>query len=480
MYKILIIDDDWEGRKPSYETLLSSDFDLIFLEYELLDFSLIDDPTIDCIIVDLYLPIRDTEGNTGDVENNFRQVLRYINNKKPIILVSRKFSELASWVGIPAEYNVEVIGYFGWPEIFSPTGKVLNESIKNTTILRFIQSLNSYYRRTNSIKKPNDKITILAFSDLQFGDPNFSEDTLLSDIHISKYLIDNNIFPDLILICGDITYSGDPVQFMQAEEWILGLCSNIFPKSFLLYEERIIIVPGNHDVNLSLSLADIYKFNFAASNKKELFVKRKSPLNDYKTLSFYPFCDFAFRLTKDIKWIEKSNNLCWSNDRFINWGFKLIQLNSVSEIYYYLPGQAEIDESSIKQLGRDLTGKSGKNIYTIAISHNGPEDLGYQRGLNSDKRVKNLFALINSVGINLFIHGHRHTPSSKYKLPYKGKFTNNIEYLMVGTMNLNVVRKHDSFRSFSVIELIRENRKVVDSNVRIFGIEEQNIEEKKY
>lgn len=38
---------------------------------------------------------------------------------------------------------------------------------------------------------------------------------------------------------------------------------------------------------------------------------------------FYPFCDFAYNITKDSRWISKANNLCWINDRFINWGMTL-------------------------------------------------------------------------------------------------------------------------------------------------------------
>ena len=126
----------------------------------------------------------------------------------------------------------------------------------------------------------------------------------------------------------------------------------------------------------------------------------------------------------------------------------------------------------------DKTTNFPKDLFTILLSHNGPDDLGYKMGLDSDKRAKNLFSIINAVGGNLFIHGHRHSPSNKYKIQYQGEFTDNIEYILTGTLNINIARKHDSLRSFSVLELERENYKVIDSKIRIFEIQDQGIKEK--
>lgn len=65
---------------------------------------------------------------------------------------------------------------------------------------------------------------------------------------------------------------------------------------------------------------------------------------------FYPFCDFAYNITKDSRWISKANNLCWINDRFINWGIRIINLNTVSELNYASPSLFKINEISLKNL----------------------------------------------------------------------------------------------------------------------------------
>lgn len=479
MYKILIIDDDWSERKISYEYLFnkSEGFDLAFLE-NIKDMPLIDDPTIDAIVLDLYLNYGKEETERSKVENYLREVLKYIKNKKPVILVSRKFSELASWVNIPKDYGVAVIDYFGWPEIFTASGKIKDKSLKDTTLLRINNSLNKYFGLTNSKKGSDENISILLLSDLQFGDPKFSDDTLLSEFYLSNYLGNEEIFPDFIFILGDISYTGEPSQFKLASEWIESFCKRVFPHDFEAYYERVYIVPGNHDVNLTLSTADYYKFDFKGYESKEYLKKRDRTLSENKTFGLYPFCDFAYKMTKDDRWISKTNNLCWSNDRFINWGLRFIILNSVSELSYDTPKLFEVNEESLKNLSKEID-NFPKDLFTILLAHNGPDDLGYQMGLNSDKRVKSLFSIINTVGGNLFIHGHRHSPSDKYKRPYQGEFTDNIEYILTGTLNINVARKHDSLRSFSVLELERENYKVIDSNIRIFEIQEQGIREKK-
>jgi calcineurin-like phosphoesterase family protein len=479
MYKLLVIDDDWQERKNSYTYLFddTNSFNIIFLESGVSDLSPIDDPTIDAIILDLYLNYpKKGNGDKTKIENYLREVLKYIGLKKPVVLVSRKFSELASWANIPNEYGVRVIDYFGWPEIFNPTGKIKDNSLKDTTLLRINNSLNKFYNLTNSKKEPDENISIILLSDLQFGDPNFSDETLLSEFNLARYLADNSIYPDFVFILGDISYSGEPSQFDKAYEWLFTFCKKIFPKNFEAINERVFLVPGNHDVNLTLSSADYYKFDFDGYKKSEFLKIRESKLNENKRFGLYPFCDFAFSITKDERWINRKNLLCWVNDRFVNWGLRIITLNSVSELSYEKPTLFEINEDSLKEIA-DKTERLSENIYTILLAHHGPDDLGYQRGLNSDRKAKNLFSLINTVGGNLFIHGHRHVPSSKYSIEYKGRFTNIINYLMVGTFNLNTVRKHGSQRSFSLLELERKDSKIIDSKVRLFEVIEQTIKE---
>jgi Icc-related predicted phosphoesterase len=474
MYKILVIDDQWVTRKPSYEILFknSDGFELEFLQNGLKELSKIDNGKIDCIVLDLSL---DYEGTNA--KENFRLVLNKIKNKKPVILVSRKFTENAEWVKLPSEYGVKVIDYFGWNEKFTPAGKSIEDNLIEATIIRIKNSLDDYYNRSKMRKGLNESINILLLSDLQFGDPNFSDDTLLSEYNLSRYLIKNKIYPDLVFVAGDISFSASPMQFKQAEKWLKNLCDQLFVDIQNVHE-RIILVPGNHDVNLTLSTADYYRYDFKGIDEEKYLIPRKDNLNEYKTFGLYPFCDFAYKLTKDSKWIHKYNNLCWSNERFYNWGLRIMQLNTVSEMYYRKPRWFEINEDSIHTIVKNVDANSIDEVYTVFLAHNGPDDLGYNLANNNDKRVLNLFSLINNVGANLYLHGHRHKSSKKYKKEYAGNYTNEIDYSMCGTINVNIDRGPDTRRSFNLVELERENGKVINSNIRIFEIEDQEITEK--
>jgi predicted phosphodiesterase len=54
--------------------------------------------------------------------------------------------------------------------------------------------------------------------------------------------------PDTILLTGDIAYAGNPVEYQYATEWLKNLCNEIGADY-----ERIIVVPGNHDADRSIS-----------------------------------------------------------------------------------------------------------------------------------------------------------------------------------------------------------------------------------
>jgi WD40 repeat protein/3',5'-cyclic AMP phosphodiesterase CpdA len=102
-----------------------------------------------------------------------------------------------------------------------------------------------------------DAITLLHVSDLQFGpnhrfarrdplDPEFSFDTLLQRLcdDLVGLKKEHDLAPQLVVASGDLTEQGMPTEFSQARHFLEGLT-----KFLELGRDRVVLVPGNHDVN---------------------------------------------------------------------------------------------------------------------------------------------------------------------------------------------------------------------------------------
>lgn len=482
-YKLLVIDDELNDRKSAYEKTFSAQFDLSFCEHhdlETLNKGL-NDPEIDCIMLDMVL-----SGKVGVPNKDvFDTLLEVIGRKKPIILTSRYFDKVASWVNLNRTNLNDVIYFFGWNEIYNSSLEEINDSILSSLFLRVKKSLNDYFNHTNSIKNDNENITILHLADMQFGDPNFSGDSdTLSELIIANHLV--NVAKkkiDFIAITGDVTYSGTPSEFSKASKWIESLCKSIFPEEFRNLSERILLVPGNHDVNLSLNAADYYEYDFRKrkenSNDNELFLKRRNPeISDHNQFRLIPFCEFAYGITKENVWIDRPHELCFANDKFIRWGIRFIHLNTVMELDYLNPSKFSIKEDVLNEFGRRIP-KRREDIFTIYLAHNSPHDLGYVMSSDQNRSVGSLFGLINAIGGNLFLHGHRHKVERLYDIPYEGNITSKLKYSQTGTISLTskVRGGSDSRRGFSTIEIERENGKIIGFTQQVFELEEQSIAE---
>ena len=108
---------------------------------------------------------------------------------------------------------------------------------------------------------PSDRaVTILHLSDMQFGrnhifgrlnlaplDHSFDSlaERLRQDLRESQRLV-----PDLIVVSGDLTEWGMPAEFEHALEFLNRVLAEV-----ALPRERVVIVPGNHDINRNMCLA---------------------------------------------------------------------------------------------------------------------------------------------------------------------------------------------------------------------------------
>lgn len=470
-YNLLIIDDDLENRELGYTTVLGQDyFDFEFIRSgDGKELDKIKTANVHGFVLDMNLG----KWTNDRPEDLFRIVTELIGKRGPVFLISNIWNqEMIRWVN-KSKSIVNIVHYISWDndiKIFLEKGTQVSyipirENIKT--------ELDNNYELEPTVLDPNEKISILHISDLQFGDKGYSSESVFLEKLIPKYLNQISININLIVVSGDISYSGIPSEYERAEKWFNAFCTEILGINF---KSRLLLIPGNHDVNLRLNAADKYEYDFKSKRLVEL---EKSVSKEHHFYGLTPFREFAFKMTDNLMWMTNQNHLCFVNDRFHKWGLRFYHFNSVIEQFYDEPDKAGIPEQNLNQMMS--APKIEDNIFQIIISHHGPEKFGYKTSETSDKRWLDIRNFIEYVGPQLFLHGHTHGFET-YHTREKGKETKTINYHMTSTLSLEKqLRMKDALRGFSVIELERENGfiKKEDYKIRNFEIEEERIKEKK-
>jgi hypothetical protein len=118
-------------------------------------------------------------------------------------------------------------------------------------------------RRPERGYAPADELTVLHLSDLHFGSghgfgaegltaADRSRDTLAARLRddLDKLADTRGLWPDLVVVTGDLTQRALPAEFEQAGTFLAGLLEAVG-----LPRHRLAMVPGNHDINRDAALA---------------------------------------------------------------------------------------------------------------------------------------------------------------------------------------------------------------------------------
>ncbi|NCI51351.1 hypothetical protein GWC95_15590 [Sediminibacterium roseum] len=466
-YTLLVIDDGLvsENRKAEYETILGPRFQLKYIES---GSQIGEIPKIkaDAYILDMVL-----DGWTGnrkkDQQNLFIEVVDLIGARGPVILVSSRWSpEVVGWLN-NSNGKIAVCHFYEWAEFQDMAKRLQHEDDKEnlhvSISLNIEKEINKFNNRDLTTKDQDESITILHLSDLQFGDKLTDLDSAFLQYSLAAFLREKKIYPDFLCLTGDVTFKGELKEIEMAVHWINTLCKGIFP--FENYKSRILLVPGNHDVNMVLNAADTVTYNF--STKK--LTSNKTPQKQFQSYGLLPFKELAYALTQDPSWFTIQNDLCFINDRFLHWGVRFIHLNSVVEQSWASPKKVDIPESAIERIYKSLHIHEQEDLYTILLSHHGKEDFE----INEDdptQRWGKIRNVIDGTRTNLFLYGHRHGFNTWYGDNEEGTYIKHTKFHRTATLMLNEkAREIDKQnnrvqnRGFSVITLKRENGAVKKS-----------------
>jgi hypothetical protein len=457
-FKLLIIDDD-SSREGDYRKIFADvAFDLIFV-FEKNVFFEINTHEYDCFAIDISL---DNWTSEDDVKYMFNRVVEKIGKEKPLILVSSKIKEVIHWTNELLKHSYQTIYTIALAEItVEEQGfKKIKSSETSQIICNNIINLLCQKLEVSSFSKgQNENINILHISDIQFGDSTFSQhlcDAFPDSLY--RFADEQNIIIDFIVVTGDVAFDGSPSQFEQAHRWFRTLAKRLLGNEN--YTDRILFAPGNHDINLSLSTLNNFKYKYpskGSKSKKIEFEKRAAFIDDYTLYALDPFRDFAFKTTKNNQWLVHPS-LSFFDNRFSFLGFRFLHLNC--NLPYKQLGQSEaqfgVESIQIENLQLKIDSFK-KSIPTIVLSHPSPVGLGYNDDGYSSSEWRALSNLLVNCNAKLFLFGHTHNNIDANKMPLsEGK-----SIIRSGSSTLFVEPGNvGGNRSFKILNIIRENNLV--------------------
>lgn len=379
MYKLLIIDDEIEQRKNMYEKIFGDCFQLTQISNDKIEIvNTFRSHLFDGIVLDSTL-------KSGMVDIKVKQCIE--NFGGPVILVSdkREFDDsdrddgqICDCISLRPILNC-------MEEIASEENEQKKErllSVENG-IIKDIQdrtraAINKLVGYSDRAK--NKKLSICHIADLQFGDPAASKfDLELFFTRLTTYLRDREPKPDLIVIAGDIVFSGKKCEYDIAENNIKPFLEALYGKE---YHKHLILVPGNHDYYYSTCLID----ESSSVRSNDSTVKTTLTPTDFSRFcapdsANYYFCNFAYQLTGNTSYWHLPMKV--ENKQLMPYGYRVLGIANASEY------QA-LDKDNKKK--RYLFDTKRLNVEqatahvqppTIVVGHVSPTDLGYKDVCNA-------------------------------------------------------------------------------------------------
>jgi hypothetical protein len=298
-YRILVVDDEPGSTEEFFKRLFLNDKRFIYTQARKPgDFKDADISGYDAVLLDI---------NLNEWGITLSDALSIVGSRSPVVLSSRywdkeethrKISEVLAGVS-----NVKFIATL----VLNNLGEIGWESHAESMRGQLCLAIEKERRRALLDLDDNAPVRILHLSDPQYNDPHTDNWSEYVEDEIGQFILrDLDLEIHFIAITGDISYSGEVHQFKEAEQKLSKLIRRFFPMSSD-WRERVLLVPGNHDVNLKLAVADRVQVKIKVDKDEgkdtaSLSIELdKVPLNGlpHRKFALAPFRDFAYRLTGD-------------------------------------------------------------------------------------------------------------------------------------------------------------------------------------
>ena len=208
MYKVLIIDDEIEQREKIYKRIFDKAFQITLIsnkEEEIVN--VLKNNLFDGIVLDSTL-------TSGAVTMKVQQCIKKFNGAVILVSDKREFddsdrgdNQICDCISLRPLFNC--IKAFNKED--DDEQKKILKAIENGIIKDIQDRTRVAIRNVVGYKdnQKNNKLSICHIADLQFGDPSANEfDLNVFFTRLTTYLRDREPKPDLVVIAGDIVFSG--------------------------------------------------------------------------------------------------------------------------------------------------------------------------------------------------------------------------------------------------------------------------------
>lgn len=247
----------------------------------------------------------------------------------------------------------------------------------------------------------NHAVTLLHLSDLHFGPKHrFSEDgpdSLLArlSVDLGELRGTQGIEPELIVVSGDLGELGKKQEFEKALVFLQGLVS-----AAGLDARRVVIVPGNHDINWNKCRNYFNDCEEEGSQPEEPYFP-KFVFFEEMFRRFYAG-EAGFSFTKDEP---------WTLFEYPDLGVVVAGLNSViAESHRAEDHYGFLGEKQLRAFAEKLRPYEDRGFLRVGVMHHHPQD---RRGGERTREDQKLLHDLLAPHLNLLLHGDAHEENER-------------------------------------------------------------------
>lgn len=490
-HKILVIDDQYEGRADSYTRLENActdpayaappsfEIELIYAMHPHETQRLLNTHAFSAVILDVVLKKGLWKDTSAEKE------LSKITDDIPVALLSSEWAskEVKNLVSAWPTKNCRM--FIHWNDISE------DKNVKEGSLTRVLCELAKYIETYKSLDysiRLEDKapIRILHLSDLQFG--GFADWKLKLEVpHVAQTIRNQwKEGPTFIVITGDIAEHGLPAEYEAAYKWLSDLASEF---KWTLPSSRIFLVPGNHDVCLPFAAASMLSFQETEESQKarvsdENSEKKfrvdfmKNEVNNLTDYAFRPYLDFCkqiaprpyLSLPDDPEQRKDAHHShTWVEARFRHLGLVFFGLNTAQPIHHRTVPGCTVPKSAVellvKELQESIKDSQSPTPLIIGLTHHHPLEGQTGMAVKEPQHFTSLFRDVPRVA--LWLHGHWHQRETNNKRVASG---HQLIYNAAPTPTVREShRPPDTARGFSMIEINRPEKSI--AGCTIYAIE---------
>lgn len=324
----------------------------------------------------------------------------------------------------------------------------------------------NFFKITQSIKEMKSHISILHISDLHKAvNDNYQNLMVSLKYDCEKYTQHENIKkPDIVVVSGDIIKGGSDNEIAQQYSESTAFLTDVVNYFLDGNKERIIIIPGNHDIDWNVSKSSMRKIELDLDRESivKYYLSGSSKYRwSWNELCFYQISDKQMYNNRFGHFIEFYNSF-YDGDRnfstntdeqyqiydYPEFNISFIAFNSCYE-NDHLNYAGKINPTCITKASGNLRILHEKGRLLIAVWHHNTSGQPFENNY-LDRRI--LGAMIDQ-NIMIGLHGHQHVCGivNEFKSVFDEK---KIVILSSGTLyGYKESLPHGSSRQYNIIEI---------------------------